>query len=54
MRYYNYFTTGGEYFNKKEYSKALKFFNKFIKFNENMPEGYENKAVCYLMLNNIE
>lgn len=53
MRYYNFFTYGEEYFNKQEYEKALKYFNKFIKFNESMPEAYENKAVCYMMLNNI-
>ena len=53
MRYYNYFKTGEQYFNEKEYSKALKYFDKFIKFNETMFEGYENKAVCHLMLNNI-
>ena len=27
MRYYNFFTTGEEYFNKQEYVKALKYFN---------------------------
>lgn len=54
MRYYNFFTTGEDLFKKGQYDKSLKYFNKFIKFNENMPEGYENKALCYSMMGNMQ
>lgn len=47
-----YFTKGIEYYNKKNYKKAIEMYCKSIELKENETASMYNAAVCFIKLKN--
>lgn len=50
----NYFQRANEYYNIKDYKKAIELYEKAIQIKENESASYYNSAVCFIKLKEYE